>query len=224
MFMNECPPENTPEVPCRYRWVLRYGTVGDLKFISHRDTLRMLKRAMVRAGIPIRYSQGFNPQPRIMIPIPRPVGIASRCELAVLETTSDLEPAKARDVIDEATPAEMPVYECRSIAASERFDPCVVRYELDAGDRSTSDLAERMARILAADSILIERLIHKTKSRRSLNVRQYIEDMSLDGQTIEFALRITGQGSAKPAEIAGLFDFDTSGVCHRITRTEVEWR
>lgn len=222
--MTESQNENKVEPSCRYRWLMRYGTVGDLKFISHRDTLRMLGRAMARAGIPIRYSQGFNPQPRIMIPLPRPVGIASQCEVAIFETKANLEPAKALKSIDDATPADLPVYECRSIELSERFEPCLVRYRLDASDRSTNDLNERVEQIMTAESIVIERLNHKTKSRRSLNVRKYIGDMNLDGQTIEFALHMTGKGSAKPAEIAGLFDYDAGGVCHRITRTEVEWR
>ena len=65
---------------------------GDIRFVSHRDTLRLFARAATRAEVPLRYSGGFNPHPRVTIPVPRPVGVASDVERLVLELTEPLEP------------------------------------------------------------------------------------------------------------------------------------
>lgn len=207
-----------------FRWMLRFGVTGDLRFISHHDTLRLLRRAMVRAGIPVRYSQGFNPHPRISIPLPKPVGVASHSEAVIFETTSDLDPIELKKSVDEATPANMPVYSCERVGLSDRFQPAMAHYILDASDRSADRLAECVERIMSAERIDIERVVRKRKTTRSLNVREFLADMSLDGNDIRFTLRITEKGTAKPAEIASLFDYDAGAVCHRITRTEVEWR
>ena len=52
----------------RFRFMLTFRIDGDLRFISHLDTVRLFRRACARAGLPVRYSQGFNPQPRIVLP------------------------------------------------------------------------------------------------------------------------------------------------------------
>src|SRR3990172_12981655 len=79
----------------RYRWLFAYSIDGDLRFISHHDTLRLFRRALARADLPVRFSEGFNPHPRIMIPLPRPVGIASRAEGLVVETVGLIDPDDA---------------------------------------------------------------------------------------------------------------------------------
>ncbi|GAF87148.1 unnamed protein product, partial [marine sediment metagenome] len=62
----------------RERWVFGYDVDGDLRFISHHDMLRLFARSLARAALPVRFSEGFNPHPRLSIPLPRPVGVASQ--------------------------------------------------------------------------------------------------------------------------------------------------
>ena len=76
----------------RHRLAIRYAIKGDLRFLSHQDTLRLFQRAFNRAGIPIRFSEGFNPRPRISIAMPRPVGVESCDELLVIELASWADP------------------------------------------------------------------------------------------------------------------------------------
>src|SRR3989304_8362378 len=92
--------------PCgeRHRWLFAYSIDGDLRFISHHDTLRLFRRAMARANLPVRYSEGFNPHPRIMIPLPRPVGIASQAEAIVVETELPIDPDEALQQLRRHTP------------------------------------------------------------------------------------------------------------------------
>ena len=64
--------------------LLTFAVKGDLRFISHRDTVRMLTRALARSGLPVAYSQGFNPHAKISLLLPRPVGMATDGDLAVV--------------------------------------------------------------------------------------------------------------------------------------------
>ncbi len=50
---------------------------GNLRFLSHQETLTMFHRALVRTGVDLRYSQGFNPRPKLSLPFPRSVGVQS---------------------------------------------------------------------------------------------------------------------------------------------------
>ncbi len=68
--------------PCgagRLRAALEFALAGDLRFLAHHDELRLLTRALVRAGWPLAYSQGFNPRPRLVLPLPRGNWRSSSC-------------------------------------------------------------------------------------------------------------------------------------------------
>jgi len=63
------------------RLCVTFSRGSDLKYISHLDIMRLWQRALRRAGMPLAYSQGFNPHPRISIAAPLAVGITSEGEL-----------------------------------------------------------------------------------------------------------------------------------------------
>jgi len=61
--------------------VITFGIEGNLCYLSHHETVSMLQRALIRAGVRLVYSQGFNPRPRLSLPLPRAVGVRSDCEM-----------------------------------------------------------------------------------------------------------------------------------------------
>lgn len=208
----------------RYRWVLAHTVEGDLRFISHRDTLRLFQRAMIRAGIPLRWSEGFNPHPRIMIPLPRPVGIASEAEFVVMETVDwmDAEDALAR--VERHTPPDIHMLWARRLESGEDLHPDQVRYQLDLGDRPPEDLAGRIRNLLESDVVRIERNNPKERQPRSMDIRPYLVAIRVEDNRVDFTLRVTGSGTAKPAEVAGLLGYDMDSINHRIRRMEIQWQ
>lgn len=88
---------------------IKFSKTGDLMYISHLDLARTMQRIMVRSGVDIWYSEGFNPQPRIVFALPLPVGVESTCELMDIKINHpmDLEEIKSR--IQSNFPADMKV-------------------------------------------------------------------------------------------------------------------
>lgn len=66
------------------RWQLSFSRGDELKFLSHLDLMRLWERALRRAGLPLAYSQGFSPHPRLSLALPLPVGVTSQAELMEL--------------------------------------------------------------------------------------------------------------------------------------------
>ena len=60
---------------------LLYSKTGKAKYISHLDLMATMRRALLRAGIELKYSEGFNPHPYMSVALPLPVGCSSICEL-----------------------------------------------------------------------------------------------------------------------------------------------
>ncbi|MCL2213476.1 MAG: TIGR03936 family radical SAM-associated protein [Oscillospiraceae bacterium] len=70
---------------------LRFSRTGAVRFTSHLDTCRILRSAFVRAGLDLRYSEGFNPHPKMTIAIPLPLGHESLCELCDIGITGEVD-------------------------------------------------------------------------------------------------------------------------------------
>jgi radical SAM-linked protein len=88
---------------------LRYGRVGRLRFGSHRVEQRAFERAVRRAGVPIAFSAGFTPHPRLSYLGAAPTGAASLAEYLVMRLAEERQPAWVAQALNQALPAELPV-------------------------------------------------------------------------------------------------------------------
>ena len=201
-----------------------YSIDGDLRFISHHDTLRLFRRALARADVPVRHSEGFNPHPRLMIPLPRPVGVASCAEVIVVETERPIDPDDALQRLERQTPDGIRMLSAHRLATGEHLQPLQVRYRLDASGLPTADLSLRVQNLMASQSATVERVDPKNPKGRAIDVRPFLADMQVKGNGVEFTLRVSQDGTAKPAEVAGLLGYDAATINHRIRRLEVQWR
>jgi radical SAM-linked protein len=71
---------------------IRFRKSGDLRLISHHDLLRFFERAVRRAQLPIRWTQGFNPHPRLVFALPLSLGITGSQEVVELEMQDEIAP------------------------------------------------------------------------------------------------------------------------------------
>jgi radical SAM-linked protein len=88
---------------------LRYGRLGRLRFASHRVAGRAFERALRRAAVPIAYSAGFTPHPRISYLGAAPTGAASLAEYLIIRLAQDREPASVMAALNRALPPELPI-------------------------------------------------------------------------------------------------------------------
>lgn len=86
------------------RVLLKFSKVNSSKFISHLDTMRTLHRALRRAGIPISYSQGFNPHPSISVAAPLSLGISSTAEYADIEIDEYMDSETIKEKLNNTLP------------------------------------------------------------------------------------------------------------------------
>src|ERR1700754_3794521 len=98
-------PKRQPEAnqaPIVQRVRVRYAKRGPLRFTSHRDFARAIERAIHRARVPIAYSQGFTPHPKISFASAAPTGVASEAEYLDLGLRERIPPTELAKALDEA--------------------------------------------------------------------------------------------------------------------------
>lgn len=143
---------------------VRYAKRGRLRFTSHRDFSRAFERAVFRARIPMAYSSGFNPHPRISYAGAAPTGSASEAEYLEIGLAQVLDPADVHAQLDEALPDGLDVIAVVDAATLPKGSLS----DLLEGSHWLLDLAlpadqaaPAVAAFLAADSVLVERMTKK---------------------------------------------------------------
>lgn len=76
----------------KYKFIFTFKKTGLLVFISHLDLMRLLERAFVRSGLPLSYSEGFNPHMRLSLPFPLPVGVVGKKEYGEIYLSQAIHP------------------------------------------------------------------------------------------------------------------------------------
>ncbi|BCX06756.1 MAG: B12-binding protein [Fischerella sp.] len=88
-----------------------FGKQGDMALVSHLDIMRLFDRAMRRAGLPIAFTGGYHPSPRISVASALPLGATSSGEIADFELTQRLDVATFRQRLVEVLPSDIPIYD-----------------------------------------------------------------------------------------------------------------
>jgi radical SAM-linked protein len=165
--------------PIIQRLRLRYSRTGRLRFASHRDFQRVFERAIRRAGVPIAFSQGFNPHPRISYAGAAPTGAASVAEYLEMGLTVVCDPAKVMEALNAALPADMAILdivEGRVGGLAERLE--VGRWRLELPQVSAADAEKAASAFLAAPEVLVDRLTKDGK--RTLDARAAVISLRVE--------------------------------------------
>lgn len=151
------PPERDI-APVAQRIRLRYARRGRLRFSSHRDFQRALERAIRRAGLPIAYSAGFSPHPKISYANSAPTGASSEAEYVEIGLTEQRDPDEVRVALDQALPPGLDIVD----AVQSRTSDFATRLEashwlIELPEVSVEDLQRARDAFWAAESIEVER-------------------------------------------------------------------
>ncbi len=97
-----------------------YDKKGPAVFLSHLDTVSIMERSFQRAGIPLAFTQGFNPKPKLEFAHPLSLGIESENEIASVEISEDLIHSNCKERINLALPDGFAVTRVRSMQTREK--------------------------------------------------------------------------------------------------------
>ena len=109
--MSRRQPDGPPPAPAVQRVRIRYAKRGRLRFTSHRDFARAFERALRRANVPMAYSAGFTPHPKISYVGAAPTGVASEAEYLEIGLAQRVDVADLAARLDAALPTGLDIVE-----------------------------------------------------------------------------------------------------------------
>jgi radical SAM-linked protein len=183
------------------RLAIRFSIAGDLRFIAHSDTLRLFGRALARAGVAVRYSEGFNPKPRVWLPLPRPVGIAGREELLIVELAEPLAPGAVVGRLAAQLPEGIVLGEAQALPGAVLPRPLRVGYRLEVPAEYRDGVCAAVRQVQEGEGPMVVRRSSGKGRVRSLDIRRYLAAICYQEPVLEFSLRMELEGGAKPGEV-----------------------
>ena len=153
-------PDGPAPPPTVQRLRIRYAKRGRLRFSSHRDFQRALERALRRADVPIAYSAGFTPHPKVSYAGAAPTGAASEAEYFEIGLAAPCEPERLRVALDESLPPGLDVLEvaeATGVALAERLEASRWVIVLPGVEPSVAAAASQM--FMAAGAVEVTRMM-----------------------------------------------------------------
>ena len=173
------PTRTTDQPPVVQRLIVRYAKRSRMRFASHRDIARAVERGVRRARLPIAYSAGFTPHPKISYAGAAPTGTASEAEYLEISLTAVCAVSDVRDQLNAALPDGIDVIDVTEEASSlgaMTFEASGWEVALPGVGRDEAATAAET--FLAQDSVEVERLT--SKGMRRMDARAAVLTMQAD--------------------------------------------
>jgi radical SAM-linked protein len=194
---------------------IRFRRGPELKFISHLDIMRLWIRALRRAQIPLVYSEGFNPHPKISIAAPLSVGTTGENEFMDIVVERMVSPHWLINAVNQQLPPGVEVLEVYPIpinvpSLQSQVRSALYRVEVVTG-KSIGEIESDIRRLLSLEHLPWHH--ERDTGRRNYDLRALIEEIKIAGYqdgvcTLEMKLRSDEIGSGRPEQVIFALGFN----------------
>lgn len=192
--------------------------------------MRTITRAIIRSGIVLAYSQGYNPHPRFSLPLPRNVGLASDDELFCVKIQ---KPQEDKTPFAGLIAAQLPQgFELLGIEVYDKsvtYQPVEVEYRIktespDGQTRHLKEVQKLNEQIALGREILIERTLNSKGDVKTVDVAGFLKSFEVVGQEIKAFCKVLPGGTIRPDEILRLLNIEPLQISSSIIRKNIKWR
>lgn len=219
------PDRAGPRTPrLRHDVLVTLAIEGDLRFISHRDTARLLERALMRSGLPVAYSEGFNPHMKLALLLPRSVGMATCGDLAIVGLTQACTAAEIEAQLRPQMPAGARIVQALPLEIGHKLRLKSVCHELELEPCFAANLPQAIERLLESDTFIIERRDEHGHAKNPVDARPFVEDLRFQNNTLMLATRFTDNRTVSTKDLLRALDVPWEQVRHNIRRKNITWQ
>lgn len=195
------------------RYFIEFTKNGYIKYTSHLDLLRMFKRAFKKTKLGLKYSQGFNPHPKMGFAQPLSLGYASKCELIEFELAAPQEEKDILKKMQEQMPDGIELLRCKALSTDMKpLAACAeaALYKLWVPTcLGEAELKSLLKDYLAKDEITAMKRQKKTKELKPINIRHMIREGEIlklgDFAMLEALLDCGSQSNCSPELVISTF-------------------
>ncbi|MCP4378647.1 MAG: DUF2344 domain-containing protein [bacterium] len=212
------------------RWAMWMAVYGELRFASHHDMMRVVERTLLRANVPLRYTQGFSPRVILSLSFPRPVGVTTKEDLLVLSLDSPMLRQDLLDTSNQHCPEGLQFIEATRLETKETPSPVECTYEIHVPHDKTANVSQAVKNFSTCDSFPLQRT--KSPKRRTnrepivrtLDLKLMIDSVEFDGETLSWRQTPHQTLWARPNEAMQALGLEPEGDMASLTRTSLTFK
>ena len=188
---------------------LKYSRQSGCRFLSHLDMMRLFIRALRRAQVPMAYSGGFNPQPRLAFAAPLPVGTAGLAEFVEIQLTENISIAALLESLNRQLPEGIMVLAGSEVpegVESLMAQISLLAYEIELPPTAKQATKDAVQKLMHREEAKIFRKTKKGFVERDIKI--YISKIGIvdgdkpeEGWRLELLLKTGPGGSVRPEEV-----------------------
>lgn len=199
----------------QYRFRITFSKNGPLRFIGHLDLAKTWERVLRRAGVPLVYSQGFNPQPKMQIAAALPLGVSSECELLDIWVKEPLSPEALVGQLNAVSPTGLTVLHAEAVSLK---GPALQTQTVAADYRIVTDEVDEEELQRRVDDLLAQERLDRERRGKSYDLRPLIFQLEVAGANeLRARLALGEQGTARPDELLSALELSPNRArCHRL--------
>ena len=169
-----------------FRHRVHYTRLGDSRFYGHLELLQLVFRVLHRAGLPVLFSKGYNPSPKVSFSQALPVGVESLVEHFDVELSRPLNTLpETIDLLNKEFPETIRVTSIALIGKGRQADQ-EVSYHITLPAGVEVDIADKITAFLDAKEYIIERI--RKRKRKQLDIRPLVQSLEQQGEQVEVTL------------------------------------
>ena len=195
------------------RYWLRFTKENLQQYISHRDVLKVMTRTMKRAGIPIGFSQGFNPHALLSFSTPLELGVASTAEYMDIQLTQELKETELIELFNNHLPRGFKVLSCLKVTKKvPKLMAWLERgvYKIQSSCFNEGLLSQIIGDINKQDEIIITK--RSKRSTKQINAKEMFSDLiAVDSNTLQVSLQTGQKGNLKVSQFIEVMEL-ASGI------------
>lgn len=208
-------------------FIVKFKVAGRFAYLSHQETLTFWRRVLVRAQIPLAFSQGYNPHPYVSLPLPRSVGVSSDCELLCARVRDDgIVAQDACEAIVPLLPDGCVLRAVEAVPGKMVFYPVSATYQFTLAaypDRCRLNQFETCkSQLRTAEPVMVRRHV-KNSRMRSMNICPFIESFAQEGQIVWIRCAIRPEGTARVDELMDWLGLEPYDLDEPVRRCAVRW-
>lgn len=193
---------------------LKYKKEGNMKFLSHLELIKTIERVFRRMHLPMVFSKGFSPKPKINYAAPLPVGVSSECDYLDVELLEKIDVNHFIKTHEKFMPKGLVFLEGKYYKSTKSLMSMVTdsAYEIEMDTQSLykiEDVKTWIEEFLALEKITYEK-VNKKKKTIVVDIKPLIQEMkvlSVEGEKMKFRVLVTtgSNGNLKPEKLMAMF-------------------
>lgn len=187
---------------------INYEVKGTLAFLSHLEVMRLWQRAMLRCRLPIAWTQGFNPRPKLSLGPARNVGVEGLSEYLDAEFSEDIKCDALIASLNEILPQGVQVLKAREIPQGTKMLEALINeavYKVTFLNGMPADAAGKVKELLDAKECMYVR--QSPKGEKEIDLRSYILGIELKDDDMILSVKTGTKGSLRVAELLTVLEY-----------------